>query len=271
MSAVYKLDSEQEPYARLETIGPERAAHLLLHNDHNRPIVRTNLARICRDLRAGAWKLNGETIVIASDGTLMTGQHRLQAVIVTGVPIRSFVVYGVNPDVFYTVDQGTPKNPAAILSIAGHKNGSKLAAVARTLRAVYEGTSEVQRGTFTPLDAIATLEAHPSIYEWVSTYVGCKPAQKIFTCAALSVLVAGAEKYGIDIVMDFFRKAGIGADLKTSEPAYLFRERILSIPAMSQVRPAQVMAWAIKALSAHCTGKKIGVLRMRVDESWPEL
>jgi hypothetical protein len=271
MSAVHKLDSMPDPYARLETIGPERAAHLLQHNDHNRPIVRTNLARICRDLRAGEWKLNGETIVIAHDGTLMTGQHRLQAVIMTGIPIRSFVVYGVDPAVFYTVDQGTPKNTSAILSIAGEKNATKLSAVARNIRAVYEGMAVVQSTTFTPLDAIETLKAHPAIYHWVGVYVGCKPAQKIFTCAALSVLVAGAEKYGEDIVLDFFKRAGIGADLKTSEPAYLFRERILSIPATSQVRPGQMMAWTIKALKAHCTGTRIGVIRMRNDETWPEL
>lgn len=270
MSSVHKLDAMPEPYARLETIGPERAAYILEHNNHNRPIVRTNLARICRDLNNGEWKLNGETIVLASDGELMTGQHRLKAVVLTGIPIKTFVVYGIDRSAFPTMDQGTSKSVSAILSIGGEKNSTMTASVARHYPAVYAGPPVLYQ-SFTPLDAMQILKAHPTIIEWVTTCSSQKGARKIFTSPALAAIVAAAEKYGNEPVMAFFRKAGIGENLSIHEPAYLFRERMLSRSKATQFRPAHTLALTIKALRAHCTGKRLGVLRVREEEVWPEL
>lgn len=270
MSAVYKFDHAPEPYARLETIGPERAAYILEHNNHNRPVVRSNLARLCRDLKAGEWKLNGETIVLASDGELMTGQHRLKAVVLTGIPIKTFVVYGIDRSAFPTMDQGTPKSVSAILAIDGGKNTTMTAAVARNYMAVYSGPL-VLYSAFTPTDAMNVLKAHPAINTWVATCSNQKGARKIFTSSSLAAVVAASEKYGDDLVMEFFQKASVGENLTVHEPAYMFRERMLGRSRSGQMRPAHLLALTIKALRAHCTGKRLGVLRFKEDEVWPEL
>lgn len=51
-----------------------------------------------RQMSAGRWQENGETIIVGKSGNLLDGQHRLQAVIRSGVSIMAIIVFGVDDD-----------------------------------------------------------------------------------------------------------------------------------------------------------------------------
>ena len=51
-------------------ITPEIAQQWTGLNTRNRPVRYTKVAQYARDMKAGNWALNGETVKIASDGPL---------------------------------------------------------------------------------------------------------------------------------------------------------------------------------------------------------
>jgi hypothetical protein len=56
------------------------------------------VAGYARDMKAGKWRRNGETVKIAWDDTIPDGQHRLYACMEAKVPFWCLVVTGVDPE-----------------------------------------------------------------------------------------------------------------------------------------------------------------------------
>ena len=90
------------------TITPAMAQEWAGLNTRNRPVRYTKVAQFARDMTAGKWMLNGETIKIASDGTILDGQHRLYACIQAEVPFETVVIRGLPMEAQDTIDTGAP-------------------------------------------------------------------------------------------------------------------------------------------------------------------
>lgn len=110
------------------TVTPQMASTLLENNKRNRTLKRQHVAFLCEEIRNGRWKFNGDAIRVATDGSLIDGQHRLEAVVQTGIPIETLMVSGLDPDVFDTIDGGARRSNGDTLSVAGEKSGRNLAA-----------------------------------------------------------------------------------------------------------------------------------------------
>tara|TARA_B100001175_G_scaffold42518_1_gene31855 strand:+ start:1690 stop:2607 length:918 start_codon:yes stop_codon:yes gene_type:complete len=125
-----------ETPSRVETITPARAKQLLATNPNNRKINERHTLKLATTIRENRWVNNGETIKIGiKDGKeiLLDGQHRLTAVVKAEKTIRTHVIYGLDPEVFDTIDQGKKRSLSDVLGIAGYINTS---ALARTVKLV---------------------------------------------------------------------------------------------------------------------------------------
>lgn len=80
-------------------VTPEMAQNWLSHNPGNRPLSSYRVQHYVSAMKKGEWYLNGETIVIDSNGCLKNGQHRLAAIIKYGKPVSTVVVFGIDPSV----------------------------------------------------------------------------------------------------------------------------------------------------------------------------
>ena len=106
----------------IEDITPKKAKEYLaknIHNPRHGNMNRSVIKRYAEDMKAGKWELNGEAIMFDEDGYLKNGQHRLAAIILSGVTVRMCVIRGVSNDVMIydggyirTVAQITGANPA---------------------------------------------------------------------------------------------------------------------------------------------------------------
>jgi hypothetical protein len=65
--------------AHIEMITPEMAERILSGKAPNRHVSAGVIHKYARDMVAGRWRLNGQTIKISSSGKLLDGQHRLEA------------------------------------------------------------------------------------------------------------------------------------------------------------------------------------------------
>lgn len=112
-------------YSRVERITPEIAADYLTHNrrdgEHeNRRQRAHKISAYAADMKAGRWQLTNQGIAFYENGDLADGQHRLEAIILAGVPVDMYVTYDVpNESVLY--DRGMVRSTTDVLEMGGNK------------------------------------------------------------------------------------------------------------------------------------------------------
>jgi hypothetical protein len=98
-------------------VGPEVAQKLLDTMSDNRPLSQSNLEKIVAAMRGGRWHHDGTPLRFNADGQLIDGQHRLTAIIETGMTTTFFVVHNVPDAAMTTLDTGRSRSPGDILKI----------------------------------------------------------------------------------------------------------------------------------------------------------
>ena len=119
--------------SKVKTITPDKAFKMLEKNTMNRNIDQKRVEQYARDMKCGRWTLNGSTIVIAKDGTILDGQHRLWAVITADRPIAFLIVYNADKEDFDTIDTGLTRTSRHIMQIACSAHSSTAAALTKLL------------------------------------------------------------------------------------------------------------------------------------------
>lgn len=144
---------------------PALARVLLQRNQHNRSISPSYVSNYSRDVAAGAWRLNGEPIILSKDGSLNDGQHRAEAVALVDRPITVMLVIGVERDTRTTLDQGRMRLTSDYLHMEGRNDTKALAAAAVNVwqwqhigRLSRSGADRPTKG-----EVMALIEATPNI------------------------------------------------------------------------------------------------------------
>lgn len=91
-------------------VGPAEAKKLMESMDeNNRALRHTHILRLAEKMKAGLWRANGEVIKVDKYGTVVDGQHRLLAIIKSGVTVEMDIVYGLENDAVYSMDEGASR------------------------------------------------------------------------------------------------------------------------------------------------------------------
>lgn len=94
--------------ASVEVFTPARAAAWLKHMNFGNRSLRKGYARTLGGvMERGEFALTPEPLMVDRAGRLLNGQHRLQAIVESGVEVSLFVVWDVGEAVFTKIDQGT--------------------------------------------------------------------------------------------------------------------------------------------------------------------
>lgn len=113
------------------TVTPEIAADMLNRNTINRPLSPIAITKMAHDMSTGRWLVNPQPIIFAKDGRLLDGQHRLSAVVRSGVSIEFVIVRNAPDETFDVIDQGQPRSASQVLHVHGIANAVTVAAAAR--------------------------------------------------------------------------------------------------------------------------------------------
>lgn len=114
-----------------EEITPEKAQEYLTMNKNNRRLIPSVVASYAKDLKEGKWIIGTSTICFDINGNLIDGQHRLQAIIKAGIPVRMEVKRNLSEDAFKAIDIGKIRQPKDMFSIAGIPYYSQLSGIIR--------------------------------------------------------------------------------------------------------------------------------------------
>jgi hypothetical protein len=121
------------PILSLEEITPARAESFLKKNKNNRPVKVSNILKLKNDLQQGNFKLTHQGIALDWEGNLLDGQHRLMAIVESGVTASMYVTYNCDPDIFKVIDSGSTRNTNDVLKLLGVTNYSTVASGIRLI------------------------------------------------------------------------------------------------------------------------------------------
>lgn len=260
----------------VETITPEIAEAWLGRNSHNRALRNRHVEDLAGAIKRGEWRLNGDAIRFAKDGSLLDGQHRLWAVIEAGQPIESLVIRGLERDVQETMDYGARRRLSDALRLRGESNAAGLASVLSYFFRMESG--QVRNGSVRPSvpQAMALLDAHPSIRDFVS------PASMMNKRFRMSTAMLGAVMYQLDSIDHddaeaFWLSLSKGAGLEEGSPIYVLRrwlEQQSVAGAGSRANALTTHALIVKAWNFWRDGEHIARLSWKATgtkaESFPE-
>ena len=101
-----KRSPQAEQGAAVFVIQPKAAQFMLdNHNTGNRNIRSNHVMALASAMTSKRFLLNGDTVVISDIDRVINGQHRLTACVNSGIPITTWVVWGVPDPHYQTIDQ----------------------------------------------------------------------------------------------------------------------------------------------------------------------
>lgn len=206
--AVFGLPPQRVPKPLVASIGPEQARKLLSFNSLNRDVYPAVVEEYARLMMEGRWKTVSNAISMTCDGVAGNGQHRLIAILASGVTASFLFALGMPPDSIYAEDRGKRRNLADDIGIAGLAPGFNrqqklvLAAAGRIIYHLASG-----RGPWTPTpipteqEIAAVLADHPRVLDMTRDYYSAvkqanlapAPACAFFGLFAEADPVKGAE------------------------------------------------------------------------------
>lgn len=113
-------------------VTPVTAAHWLEHNSQrNRRVLQNVVNKYAREMASGAWNCdNGQPIVFGKDGNLYDGQHRLHAIVQSGVTLRLFIYVAERLDnLIETIDTGEKRRASQFIDIPNAHTAASVAKV----------------------------------------------------------------------------------------------------------------------------------------------
>lgn len=225
------MQTNPEIKSKLMEITPDVAKKFLTRNTRNRDLRERLVESYANDMRNGNWLVNHQGIAFNENGDLIDGQHRLHAVVKSGVTVWMFVVKGLSDTVqngvllstMDTVDAHKPRSVADHLSINHGPQAVKILTVyGKAIQHVVELSQMLPR-----------LRSAPILGAFAFAYT-THPAQ-------------------VDsFVMAFYS----GADLKTGSPVLTLRNHMLHQPNTSRnsTTRSRVSEIALNALYQYVTG-----------------
>lgn len=90
-----------------ELVTPEQAAEWLAQrNTRNRPKNERAIIALAKDITEGRWITSHQGIAFGEDGSLLDGQHRLSAIVLSGVAVRVMVTRNLPLEARDIIDLG---------------------------------------------------------------------------------------------------------------------------------------------------------------------
>lgn len=214
--------------ATIETITPTKATELLRTNTKNRNINPRIVGYYSASMKAGDWKLNGEAIKISEKNMLIDGQHRLEAIVKSGVSVPMLVIRDVSVDAMPTIDIGKTRSTADHLSIMGYAGNMTIISAAIRVVLDFKGGKFVQyKDKLTPLEAMRFLDDNRGLLHSAERVVG--RGSKLVPSSilvAMHYLLSKVDSTKADI---FFQQLFSGANLGSGSPVLVLRTRLVSL------------------------------------------
>ena len=276
-SVAMHLPDQQEFRTQQVAVTPTVASAWLRRNDANRKLRQRAVKQYAHDIRRGAWKPTGETIKFSTTGRLLDGQHRLAAIVDSGVSIEMSVTTGLDNGAFDVIDTGRSRTGVDVLVIEGvGLRESATVATALPLIINYQlGLEPHHRSRHSNQALIEVWNAQEAV-QCSSQFIAKLPRRvmPITHSKALFLHWAFCQR-DVAAADEFIERLFTGERLGRNEPLYQLRQRLLYLKIEGQtISDAVLLHACIKTWNATRRGRAYSTwppVFPRSDEDFPEI
>lgn len=254
-------------------ITPEMAMDILQTNSRNRKMDKELILVYADQMSRGLWKFNGESIIISDENVLLDGQHRLGAIVKSGISQKCIIVRGISQSAFDTIDTGKTRTAGDILSIANIKDSRKISSIItryfglignqtriQGLRRVYKSKQEV----------LSEYKSKPDFWRSVLT-ISYKFYRKIkllnqSDIGGYMAYLMIEKGHDFDSVVSFFNQLFFDTDIENSTIPLLRDKLIRSITTQYKLSSRLRHALIVKTWNAYVVGKEYKILSFNIDK-----
>jgi hypothetical protein len=270
-----ELNTCQNLVAKATLITPSLAQNMLETSARtgfiNRNISQVMVRIYAQQMKKGEWILSNDAICIDNEGAIINGQHRLQAIILSGCSVMMLVCYGIDRNAFSKMDRVKRRTDADNLSVLGVANNKTIAPGLRTL-ATYLSKGVFHEGGHGLIDAIhffPLYEKYEAEFQQGVSFYQRQNVKRLTSaaCVCLAVIFLSIEQSKAASFFEGFIK---GENLASKNPILALRRQLDMLMGKNQgQRFTTSIALTIIAWNLFFNGEKRSTLRWINKEKVP--
>lgn len=153
-----------DPTTEWVDVTPALAAKWLERNVNNRKLDKRLVARLAADFTAGVYTQTHQGVAFDTDDNLVDGQHRLHAIVASGITVRLLVTRGLKPEARSKIDTGNVRTLPQVLAMSyGMRDAERLVPVINSLFYLKHDA----RRRLSPDEVMAEVEHYRAALDWV--------------------------------------------------------------------------------------------------------
>lgn len=191
----------------------------------NRIVTVDTVTKYARDMREGNWLWTGAPIQIDHDGYVRDGQHRLLAIVESGVTLDMIVVNDIDPKAQLVMDIGRPRGTGTQMQLLGVKSAHHITAIANL---VLRWRSGRMLNTFqaSVMEVDRLIKSEPTITDALAMTHRVRNVIRKAPQSVLGATYVEAGHVDVDARDVFFDLLATGADLSAGSPILVLRNRL---------------------------------------------
>lgn len=259
---------------------PELAQKYLDTQVLNRKLDYDWAVALAQSMEKGEWILDGNSIKMDDNGHLIDGQHRLHAVILSGMTVKMEVKSGFPSEAINVIDTFMkPRSMSNILTIRGIKNSSTVGAGIRAYELETRGVLNGNvRYRVTPTTALDIYNSSPDVWQRCAYLAkSCSHQSKGHLLLLKSPMVCGyagylilKKGYSFDKVEYFFNQLCSSRESANIPIEKLRTVLLRNIAANKKYPQIAIRNMIVKAWNAYVTGRALKGFRYTVGEERAE-
>lgn len=263
----------------LRTVTPSIAVEWLSNRwGEQRAVRESHVTRLVRDMESGRFRV-GPDAIVRINGRLANGQHRLSAIVESGIQQTMVVMESSDESMYQVIDCGLRRS--ARDSLSQHEFSAYLSPIARWVWA-YEWFTrrhgDPQRAK--SLTMRANTPTHCEIIEYCIDHLAelqdaARVVNPLYEQTRLLTLSLGGAIYVIAVraghapaAEEFLRGVYIDGGATAAGD---FRNRLIGRRGRSKPDPLFTFALAVKSIRAFIGGERLGCLKWGRDETFPSI
>ena len=254
-------------------VTPKIAEKWLQTNKANRKMNEARVRYLAGLLASKQWDDNGDRIRFArlggdDYGQLLDGQHRLSAIVMSGVSVELDIVAGLSPEVMRSIDANMVRTSTTHLYFLGEANAGRISAA--LIRVHMYLTGRVGQHLYcSPQLTESLLKMHPDIRQSVMVAERWRKTRLASPAIIASTHYLFCTK-DADLANKFWDKIATGRSMSDGDPCFYLRERLVkNTISKSKLPDLHIFALIIKAWNFARQGRPIFQLKFIDAEQFP--
>ena len=261
------------PAITIEQVTPEIARAWLERNTGNRAASMAHVAKLEKAIRDGGWKMTGDPIRFSKGGSLLDGQHRLHAILQSGITVTCVVMRGFDESIFDVLDSGKGRQKSDVLfvQLGLPVETCKMLATATTWVIDYEKDQFGFPGKAEKTDVLEFVKRNPLLIA-AAEYGQTLPRQSPVPRSIAAMFYFFASQRNQPLAERFLERFMVGAVEGVNDNLLYLRNRCFAASVDRRpIHRSQVIGALIRTWNAELRGKPIkhATNVMRVDDTFP--